>query len=168
MTWHNDRRVVEHLIWPLMVESFATSQMDCQETDEEKASVERICAGARAFAAQLIGGMEPDRQAKLVRRALRASQEAAQILEGKHGGTVGAALYYAIEELLSADSLWIEEGSSLGDALLEVLESLKGHFDTPKIDAAGRKNGRRFLNHLINQGFYAGHRARAAAGEIAA
>lgn len=156
----NDRRIVEHLMWPLLVESYAVSQEECQETPEEKASVARIVSGARAYGAALLEPLEPRRQDKLMRRALRDIREASAELDGKHGGTVGVALYYAIEDLLASDMLWIEEGSPLGDALLEVLESLRGHFDNPKVDKAGRKNGRRLLGRLLAMGYYSGHKLR--------
>lgn len=168
MTWHNDRRAAELLIWPVIIEAFVDSQAESQETDDERASCARIVAACRSFSSAVFDSVEAGRRGKIDARARRAARDAsAKTLEGKHGGTVGTAIYYALEELLSAGTLELDESSPLAAAMGEVISCLTAHFANAKVDAAGRKSGRRFLDHLISQGHFTGHRARMSAHDTA-
>jgi len=154
--WRTDRQIVEAMLFPALTLSFLHSQAECQNTDEEKASLQRCIEQCQIALREPINDLDDHRHDKLGRRVMRESEALTDLLDGRAGAHVGLALYYALEELLRSGAIELWEGSAYANAMTEVLESLRAYDGEPRLQAAAQKTARRLLGAMRQRGYFVG------------
>ena len=157
MTYRSDRHITESLIPVRLFWSILWHGLDDRQSEDGKALLALIGQAER----DAVSGLDSKRSEKLIRRSLRINaclvkpfQEAQA-----HVAKFGLVAYYTLRRLVEAGAVHIADGSALdqvSEALLSDEGTLVEFANIDRVDASAKKQARRMLAALQEEGLFKG------------
>ena len=156
----NDRQRVEAIIFPIFFQQILRCGVNDKGSEEYRACFLQLQQAIDAA----LEGCDERRKGNLKRRAIRAHNEITEQYRREHIRVekMGLMALYALQAVLDADYLVLEEGSDLSEAINAIVRGLSDAFAEEKLDASAQKQASKLLGHLRQLGYFCGARREAA------
>ena len=148
----NDRQRVELLLFPLLLKSILESGA---RRDAHYEACGQILDGAMI---EIIGRLDERRRVQIMRRTVRVHDDITDVAR-KGGVRVDKAaltVFYALQKLLDAGALELDEGSDLSEAIHAIIHAFADAFEEARLDASARKHAVRMIERLQALGYFSG------------
>lgn len=156
----NDRQRVEAIFFPIFFQQVLRCGVNDKGSDDYRSCFLQLQQAIDI----VLRGCDEKRYANLMRRAIRAHNEVTEVYRKSNIRVekMGLIALYALQMVLDADYLVLEEGSDLAEAINAIMRGLADAFKEEKLDASAQKQAGRMLTHLQELGYFDGVRRAAA------
>lgn len=146
----NDRQRVELLLFPLLLKSILESGA---RRDAHYETCAQILDGAMI---EIIGRLDDQRRKQIMRRTVRVHDDITDVTRkgGARVDKVALTVFYAMQKLLDAGALELDEGSDLSEAIHAIIHAFADAFEEARLDASARKHAAKMIERLQALGYF--------------